>query len=82
MNVCEVRLDKLRLEFGNYRHVLVPFLPTVLAKGQLISKGLFKVFICTKKRMKMLFVFLPLPLKRGQIKKIRALYATNRRILF
>ena len=33
MNVCEVRLDKLRLEFGNYRHVLVPFLPSVLARG-------------------------------------------------
>ena len=33
-------------------------------KGQLISKGIFKVFICTKKRMKMFFfVFLPYPIK-------------------
>ena len=36
MNVCEVRLDKLRLEFSNYRHVLVPFLPTVLATTKLL----------------------------------------------
>ena len=31
----------------------------ILAKGQLISKGLFKVFICTKKMNKNIFVFLP-----------------------
>ena len=28
------------------------------AKGQLISKGLFKVFICTKKMDEIIFVFL------------------------
>ena len=49
MNVCEVRLDKLRLEFGNYRHVLVPFLPTVLAKtGLLYTHGEKQWYFVTK----------------------------------
>jgi hypothetical protein len=53
-----------------------------LAKGQMISKGFFIAFICAKKRTKIVFVFLPLPIKRGQIKKIRATFTANWRILF
>ena len=37
----------------------------LVAKGQLISKGIFKVFNCTKNEN--IFVFLPYP---GQIKKV------------
>ena len=36
------------------------------AKYQLISKGFFKVFVCTKKMNEHIFVFLPQPVKRGQ----------------
>ena len=40
-------------------------------KGQLISKGLFGVIVWTKKPRKSFRGFLPQPLKRGQIKKIK-----------
>ena len=54
-------------------------IPRILTfpKGQLILKCPFGVFKSTKKTMKFFPAFLPLPLKRGQIKKIRALYTTN-----
>ena len=51
------------------------FLPAV-AKGQLILKCPFGVFKSSKKTNEFF------PLKRGQVKKIRALYTTNWRILF
>ena len=47
-----------------------------VSKGQLISKGLFDVIIWTKTEKKFQG-FLPQPLKRGQIKKIKALYIDN-----
>jgi hypothetical protein len=43
------------------------------SKGQLISKCLFGVIVWTKKP----FSRISEPLKRSQIKKIRALYYTN-----
>ena len=46
-------------------------------KGQLISKCLFGVIVWTKKTRIFFPGFLPLSLKRGQIKKIRVLYYTN-----
>ena len=46
-------------------------------KGQLISKGLFDAIVSTKKPTIFFKEFLPQPLKRGQIKKIKALYCTN-----
>ena len=49
----------------------------VVAKGQLISKCPFGVFKSCKKPTKFFPGFLPQPLKRGQIKKIRALYTTT-----
>ena len=49
----------------------------VVAKGQLISKWPFGVFKSCKKPTKFFPGFLPQPLKRGQIKKIRALYTTT-----
>ena len=51
-------------------------------KGQLISKKNFGVFKCPKKPMNFFPGFLPQPLKRGQIKKIRTLYTAKQRILF
>ena len=51
-------------------------------KGQLTLKCPFGVFKSSKKPTKFFPGFLPKPLKRGQIKKIRALYTTNWRILF
>ena len=46
-------------------------------KGQLISKCLFGAIVLTKKTTNFFKEFLPQPLKRGQIKKIKALYYTN-----
>ena len=46
-------------------------------KGQLISKFLFDAIVWTKKPKKFFPGFLPWPLKRGQIKKIKVLYYTN-----
>ena len=53
------------------------------AKGQLISKELIKVFICTKKRT-IFFCISALASKKRSNQKIRALYTkgTNWRILF
>ena len=53
----------------------VPFTQSVgpSVKGQLISKGLFKVFICTKKRTKIFLYFclcLRKEVKSNLIKKI------------
>ena len=47
-----------------------------ISKCQLISKCPFGVFK-SPKNQKNFFGFLPQPLKRGQIKKIRALYTAN-----
>ena len=49
----------------------------VLFKGQSISKCPFGVFKSPKKPTKYFPRFLPQPLKRGKIKKIRALYTAN-----
>ena len=49
-------------------------------KGQLVSKCPFGVFKSPKKPGKFFPGFLPYPLKRGQMKKTRALYTTNWRI--
>ena len=46
-------------------------------KGQLISKCLFAAIVWTKIPTKFFPGFLPQPLKRCQIKKIKALYYTN-----
>ena len=46
-------------------------------KGQLISNCLFGAIVWIKKPTKFFPVFLPLPLKRCQIKKIKTLYYTN-----
>ena len=54
---------------------------TNFCKGQLISKGLFKVFICTKNERKY-FCISALDTKKKSNKKIKALYTTNWRILF
>ena len=52
-------------------------------KGQLISKCPFGVIKSPpQKPTKFLSGFLPYSLKRGQIRKIRALYTTNWTILF
>ena len=58
------------------KHRLVKNLET-LFKGQLISKCLLGVIIWTKIPTKFFPGFLPQPLKRCQIKKIKALYYTN-----
>ena len=58
------------------------FADVMVPKGQLISKCPFGVFKSPKKTTDFFQEFLPQPLKRGQIKKIRALYAANWRILF
>ena len=42
-------------------------LKKTLTKGQLIGKGLFKVFICTKKRTKIFLYFRP---KDWRLKKL------------
>ena len=57
------------------------YLPT-LSEGQLISKCPFCVFKSTKTSSNLYPGFLQEPLKRGTIKKIRALYTANWRILF
>ena len=44
---------------------------------QLISKGLFGVVVSTKKPTDFFKGFLPWPLKRDRIRKIKALYSTN-----
>ena len=54
----------------------------ICAKGQLLSKCPFVFFKSPKNPSKKFPGFLPYPLKRGKIKKIRALYITNCRILF
>ena len=46
-----LRFHEISLLFLNYE-VEKNFLENEGAKGQLISKGLFKVFICTKKQTK------------------------------
>ena len=46
-------------------------------KGQSISKCPFGVIVSTKKTTKNFEGFLPQPLKRDQIKKMRALYNSN-----
>ena len=51
--------------------------PLVGSKGQLNSKCLFGAIVWTKKPTKFIPEFLPQPLKRGLIKKIKALYYTN-----
>ena len=51
--------------------------PNWNVKGQLISKCPFGVKTSSKNPTKFFPGFLPQPLKRGQIKKIRALYYTN-----
>ena len=50
---------------------------SILAKGELISKCLFGVIVWTKTTTFFFSGFLPQPLKRGQIKNIKALYYTN-----
>ena len=53
------------------------------AKGQLISKCPFDIMIWTKLSTKNSPGFLPYPLKKScQLKKIRALYTSNWRIIF
>ena len=44
---------------------------TVIPKGQIISECPYKIIVWTK------IPTLPQPLRRGQIKKIKALYYTN-----
>ena len=63
--------NKLHKFWFLWRPIFLQFLE--IHKGQLISKGLFKIFVCTKKRTK-IFLFSALASKRGQIKKIKALY--------
>ena len=49
------------------------YLNTTSAKGQLNSERLFGVIVSTKNTTKKIPGFLPYPLKRGQIKKIKSL---------
>jgi hypothetical protein len=58
------------------------FINTQIFKGQLISKRPFGVFKSPKTPTKFFPGFLPKPLKRGQIKKIGALYTASWRISF
>ena len=46
-------------------------------KGQIISECPYEIIVCPKIATKKFLRFLPWPLKRGQIKKIKALYYTN-----
>ena len=46
-------------------------------KGQIISKCPYEKIVCPKLATKKFPRFLPWPLRRGQIKKIKALYSTN-----
>ena len=57
-------------------HVMTTFFKNI-PKGQLISKCPIGVIVWTKIPTNFFTVFLPWPLKRGQIKKINALYYTN-----
>ena len=50
-------IKKLRTEVSGLKVLKTTFYLHV--KGHLISKGLFKVFICTKKQTKIFFSFLP-----------------------
>ena len=75
---------KLHVRPTTYPHIIFPCsisiisrLQSICTKGQLISKCLFGVIVWTKKPTKFFPGFLPQPLKRGQIKKIKALYYTN-----
>ena len=51
-------------------------------KGQLILKCPLGVFKSSEKTTKFFPGFLPKPIKKGQIKKIKTIYTTNWRILF
>ena len=46
-------------------------------KGQMISECPYEIIVCPKIATKKFPRFLPWPLRRGQIKKIKALYYTN-----
>ena len=51
---CVVERDSLghTEKHQNLKHLLTSFLDVHITKGQLISEGLFKVFICTKNEQK------------------------------
>ena len=47
------------------------------AKGQIVSECPYEKIVCPKIATKKIPRFLPYPLRRGQIKKIKSLYYTN-----
>ena len=49
----------------------------VLCKGQIISECPYEIIVFPKIATKKFPRFLPWPLRRGQFKKIKALYYTN-----
>ena len=53
------------------------FIKFMFSKGQIISECPYEIIVYPKIATKKFPRFLPWPLRRGQIKKIKALYYTN-----
>ena len=61
-NLTVITLCVLFIAQDDYDYLVESWQGNILSaeiKGQLISKGLFKVFICTKKRTKIFLYFCP-----------------------